>query len=355
MLGKGEGKIDKIRLGKTGMTVSRLGFGGIPIQRVSEDEAITVVQRCLDLGITFFDTANAYTTSEARIGKAIRGWRGEVVIATKSTSRSREGVERHLNMSLERLGLDYIDLYQFHQVGDFKSLEIVLDPKGPMAVLEEAKKAGVIKHIGVTSHQIDVAKEAVKSDRFETLMFPFNFITCEAADELLPLCRKHDAGFIAMKPLAGGALDNVTIAFKYFFQFPEVLPIPGIEKTREIEEIVQVLQGSWDMSDAERSEMQRLRDELGTRFCRRCDYCQPCTQEIPISTVMVISSAIRRLPPERLFTGMFADAVEKAANCTECGDCEERCPYRLPIREMLLELVQCFQAAKQKYDKSVVN
>jgi len=336
------------------MTVSRLGFGGIPIQRVSEDKAVAVVQRCLDLGITFFDTANVYTTSEARIGKAIKRRRGEVVIATKSTSRSREGVERHLNMSLERLGLDYIDLYQFHQVGDFKSLEIVLDPKGPMPVLEEAKKAGVIKHIGVTSHQIDVAKEAVKSDRFETLMFPFNFITCEAADELLTLCRKHDVGFIAMKPLAGGALDNVTIAFKYLFQFPDVLPIPGIEKPREIEEIVQVLQGSLDMSDAERSEMQRLRDELGTRFCRRCDYCQPCTQEIPISTVMVISSAIKRLPPERLFTGMLADAMQKAATCTECGDCEERCPYRLPIREMLLERVQLFQAAKQKYDKSVV-
>lgn len=336
------------------MTVSRLGFGGIPIQRVSEDKAVAVVQRCLDLGITFFDTANVYTTSEARIGKAIKRRRGEVVIATKSTSRSREGVERHLNMSLERLGLDYIDLYQFHQVGDFKSLEIVLDPKGPMPVLEEAKKVGVIKHIGVTSHQIDVAKEAVKSDRFETLMFPFNFITCEAADELLTLCRKHDVGFIAMKPLAGGALDNVTIAFKYLFQFPDVLPIPGIEKPREIEEIVQVLQGSLDMSDAERSEMQRLRDELGTRFCRRCDYCQPCTQEIPISTVMVISSAIKRLPPERLFTGMLADAMQKAATCTECGDCEERCPYRLPIREMLLERVQLFQAAKQKYDKSVV-
>jgi hypothetical protein len=346
--------MDKIRLGKTEMTVSRLGFGGIPIQRVSEGEAIAVIQRCFNLGITFFDTANAYTTSEARIGKAIKGRRGEVIIATKSTSRSREGVERHLNMSLEHLGIEYIDLYQFHQVGNFKSLEIVLDSKGPMAVLEEAKKAGVIKHIGVTSHQIDVAREAVKSNRFETLMFPFNFITCEAADELLPLCRKHDTGFIAMKPLAGGALDNVTIGFKYLFQFPDVLSIPGIEKPREIEEIVQVLEGSWDISDAERREMQRLRDELGNKFCRRCDYCQPCTQEIPISTVMVISSAIRRLPPERLFTGMFADAVEKATNCNECGDCEERCPYQLPIREMLPEMVQCFQTAKQKYDKTMV-
>jgi len=192
----------------------------------------------------------------------------------------------------------------------------------------------------------------VKSDCFETLMFPFNFITCEPEDELLPLCRKHDVGFIAMKPLAGGALDNVTIAFKYLLQFPDVLPIPGIEQPREIQEIVQVLQGSWDMSEAEQNEMQRLRDVLGNKFCRRCDYCQPCTQEIPISTVMVVKSAIKRLPPERLFTGMFADAVEKATNCTECGDCEERCPYQLPIMKMLPESVQCFREAKQKYDKS---
>jgi len=270
--------MDKIRLGRTEMMVSRLGFGGIPIQRISEDEAMTVVQRCLNLGITFFDTANAYTTSEERIGKAIKGRRGEVIIATKSDSESREVVEKHLNMSLEHLGIEYIDLYQFHNVSNFKSLEIVLDPKGPMALLKEAKKAGVIKHIGVTSHQIDVAKEAVKSDHFETLMFPFNFITCEAADELLPLCHKHDVGFIAMKPLAGGMLDNVTIAFKYLFQFPDVLPIPGIEKPYEIEEIDQVLQESWDVSDSERSEMQKMRDERGNKFCRRCDYCQPCTQ-----------------------------------------------------------------------------
>lgn len=343
--------MDTIRLGRTEMMVSRLGFGGIPIQRVSEDEAVAVVQRCLDLGVTFLDTANAYTTSEARIGKAIKGRRREVVIATKSASRSREGVERHIQMSLERLGVDYIDLYQFHGVSDFKSLEIVLDPKGPMAVLAEAKKTGVIRHIGITSHQIDVAKEAVKSDGLETLMFPFNFVTCEPADELLPLCRKHDVGFIAMKPLAGGALDCVTIAFKYLFQFPDVLPIPGIEKPSEIEEIVQILEQPREMSEAEQCEMQRLRDELGTRFCRRCDYCQPCPQEIPIATVMVVNTVLKRMPLERLLTGMFVDAVEKGANCTECGDCEERCPYHLPIREMIVEQVQRFRAAKRQYEK----
>ncbi len=347
--------METIRLGKTEMMVSKLGFGGIPIQRLAEDEAVAVVRRCLDLGITFIDTANGYTTSEERIGKAISGKREKLILATKSGARTREGVESHLKLSLERLGVDYIDLYQFHGVSDSNALDTVLDPRGPMAAVEEARMAGVVKHIGITSHSMDVAKEAVKSDRFETIMFPFNFITCEPADELLPLAREHDVGFIAMKPLAGGMLDNATIAFKYLFQFPDVVPIPGIEKAHEIEELVKVLVGPRQMTDAEQQEMQRLREELGTRFCRRCDYCQPCTEEIAISTVMVSGSFTKRLPPERVFAGRFAEVLEKAANCTECGDCEERCPYHLPIIEMIAEQVKWFQEEKQKYQEQIAS
>jgi len=345
--------LEKIRLGKTEMMVSKLGFGGIPIQRLSEDEAVAVVKKCLDLGITFIDTANAYTTSEERIGKAISGRREGLILATKSGSRSRDGVERHLKLSLERLGVESIDLYQFHGVSDFKALETVLDPNGPMGAAEEAKRAGVVKHIGITSHSMDVAKEAVKTDRFETILFPFNFITSEAADELLPLAREHDVGFIVMKPLAGGMLDNATVAFKYLFQFPDIVPIPGIEEIHEIEEIVQVLNGPWEMTEPEQREIQRLREELGTRFCRRCDYCQPCTEEIAISTVMNSRSFAKRLPPQRLFSGRIADELEKAANCTECGDCEERCPYHLPIREIIAEHVKWYQEEKRKYEEQV--
>lgn len=345
--------METIRLGKTEMMVSKLGFGGIPIQRVSEDAAVAVVNRCLELGITFIDTANAYSTSELRIGKAISGQRERPIIATKSGSRTREGVESHLKLSLEHLGVESIDLYQFHGVSEFKDLDIVLDPNGPMAVVEEAKRAGKVKHIGITSHSMDVAKEAVKSDRFETIMFPFNFITSEPADELLPLAREHDVGFIAMKPLAGGMLDNVTLAFKYLFQFPDVVPIPGIEKTHEIEEIVQVLAGPRQMTEAEQGEIQQLRDELGTRFCRRCDYCQPCPEEILISTVMTSSSFFKRLPPERLFSGRIDAVMEKATNCTECGECEDRCPYHLTIREIIAEQVNWYQEEKRKYQAAV--
>jgi predicted aldo/keto reductase-like oxidoreductase len=341
--------MEKIRLGKTGMMVSKLGFGGIPIQRDTEDEAVAVVRRCLDLGITFLDTANGYTTSEERIGKAIKGRREGVVLATKSGARTADDIKGHLKLSLERLGTDYIDLYQFHGVSRAEHLKIVLDPGGLLAIVEEARKAGVVKHIGITSHSMDIAKEAVKSDCFETLMFPFNFITDEAADELLPLCREHDVGFIAMKPLGGGMLENATVAFKYLFQFPDIVPIPGIEKTHEIEEIVRLLEEQPQMTEPEWQEMQRLKKELGTRFCHRCDYCQPCTVEIPISTVMTCRSFFKRMPPERFFGGMVDGAMEKAANCTECGECEARCPYNLPIREMIAETVKWFQEEKQKY------
>ncbi len=256
-------------------------------------------------------------------------------------------------MSLKQLGVAYIDLYQFHNVSDMKTLDMILDPNGPMAVVEEAKRAGVIRHIGVTCHSMDTAKEAVKTDRFETVLFPFNFVTCEAADELLPLAREHDVGFIAMKPLNGGMLDNVTIAFKYLFQFPDVVPIVGIQKIAEIEEIVQVLAGSWEMTEAEKREMERLKAELGTRFCRRCDYCQPCTAEIPISTVMTSNAFAKRMPIESLFSGMVAQALEQAADCTECGDCETRCPYHLPIIEMIDQQLKWYQEEKRKYEERV--
>lgn len=342
--------MEKIRLGKTDLMVTRLGFGGIPIQRCTDDEAVTVVERCLDLGMNFIDTANAYTTSEKRIGRAISAHnREDLIIATKTTHSERNKIGEHLELSLKRLGADYIDLYQFHNVSDRENLDRVLDPNGPLVILEEALKAGKIRHIGLTSHSMEIAKEAVKTGRFETIMFPFNFITVEAAEELIPLAREHDVGFIAMKPMGGGLLENAAVAFKYLLQFPDIAFIPGIEKPWEIEEIAGIMAGSWEMTDDEKREMQRLRDELGTRFCRRCNYCQPCTEGIPISTVMIMGSFKKRFPPERLFTGRLAEAMDKATECSDCGECEERCPYDLPIREMISEQVEWYQEERRKY------
>jgi predicted aldo/keto reductase-like oxidoreductase len=337
--------MNKIRLGRTDLMVTGIGLGGIPIQRLEEAEAIRVVERCLDLGLNFIDTANGYTVSEERIGKAVKGRkRQDVIIATKTFPGTADDIRRNLDLSLKRLQTDYIDIYQFHQVGNEDLFQRVLGPADDLySVFEEAKKAGKIRHIGVTSHQIDIAKKLVTSDKFETLMFPFNVITSEPADELLPLCRKHDVGFIDMKPMAGGMLYDAPVAFKWLFRFPDIALIPGIEKIEEIEEIVGLYEGHHEMTPAELTRMQALKEELGTRFCRRCDYCQPCPQGIPISMVMTFPSFVKRLPQTWFTEGMVPKAMNKASECIECGECETRCPYDLPIREMLKENYDLFE------------
>jgi predicted aldo/keto reductase-like oxidoreductase len=340
--------MEKIKLGKTGMMVTRLGFGGIPIQRLSESEAVKVVSRCLELGINYLDTANAYSTSEERIGKAVKGRRRDVFIATKTAPLTPDLIEKNLDLSLKRLGTDYIDLYQFHGVSNIETLNRIIDPDtGLYGAFEKAKKAGKIRHIGITSHQMDAAKAEVKTGKFETIMFPFNFMTNEPARELLPLCRQHNVGFIAMKPLAGGMLDNAMLAFKYLLQFPDVVSIPGIEKTPEIEEIAGIYSNPTALTTGEEEKMRRMTDELGNRFCRRCDYCQPCQQGIPISLVMTFPTFVKRLPRDSFIKGPFIpDVMAKAATCVECGECEARCPFNLPIREMIKESITLFEQVK---------
>jgi len=334
-----------VRLGKTELQVSRVGFGGIPIQRLTEGEAVKVVQRCLDLGITFYDTATGYTTSEERIGKAIAGRREQVIIATKTPGRDKATAEEHLELSLKRLNTDYIDLWQFHNVSTFETYEQVLGPNGAMEAAQEALRAGKIGHIGITSHSLDMALQAVPSGFFETIQFPFNFVTHEPAKELVPLAQAHDVGFIAMKPLAGGLLDEANLAIKYLLQFDSVLPDPGIQKIEEIEQIVDIVNGSWELTSREQQELERIRAEVGTRFCRRCGYCQPCPEGVHIPVMMNIHSFWKRMPAERFFSGWIAQAVESARHCVQCGECEEKCPYDLPIREMLVENIEFYKSA----------
>jgi predicted aldo/keto reductase-like oxidoreductase len=301
------------------------------------------VQRCVDLGINFIDTANGYTTSEERIGKALAGRRKEVIIATKTGARDKERATEHLELSLKRLQTDYIDIWQFHGVSSFENLDRVLGPGGAMEAAQEALQAGKIRHIGMSSHSMDVALKAVPTGQFETMQFPFNYVTSEPAQELIPLCREHDLGFIAMKPFAGGMLDKANLSIKYLLQFEGVVPDPGIETVAEIEEIAEIVSGPWEMTAEERQELERIRAEVGTRFCRRCQYCMPCAQGVNIPTVMNVYSFWRRFPPDRFFGGGVARAIETTENCIECGECEEKCPYNLPIIEMLVENAESFR------------
>jgi len=333
-----------VRLGKTGLQVSCIGFGGIPIQRLSEEDAVRVVQRALDLGVTWIDTANGYTTSEERIGKAIAGRRDRVVIATKTGARDKEGATEHLELSLKRLQTDHIDLWQFHGVSSSENLERVLGPGGAMEAALAAKEAGKVRHIGITSHSMDVALKAVPMGHFETMQFPFNYITHEPAQELIPLCREHDVGFIAMKPFGGGLLDKANISIKYLLQFEGVVPDPGIETEAEIEEIIAIVNGSWEMTAADKAELEQVRAELGTRFCRRCQYCLPCPQEVRIPSVLNTRSFWKRFPRERFLGSGVKGMVDSARNCIECGECEAKCPYHLPIIEMLKENVAFYDS-----------
>ncbi len=341
--------MEKIKLGKTGMMVTRLGFGGIPIQRLngsrrreSSAKDASTWASIISIPLTAIPPARSASARRLRGG-------GIMSLSPPRPSPARRTLsKRILTLSLKRLDTDYIDLYQFHGINDKATLDKILDPEnGLYKVFEKAKKAGKIRHIGITSHQMDAAKLEIKSGKFETIMFPFNFITNEPAKELLPLCREQDMGFIVMKPLAGGMLDDATLCFKYLLQFPDVVAIPGIEKIHEIEEIAAIYEGPQKITPAERTRMKQMTEELGTRFCRRCDYCQPCAQGIPISMIMTFPTFVKRLPPDwYLKVPSFPTAMAKAASCTECGECESRCPFNLPIREMIKEGYNLYEQVK---------
>jgi len=333
-----------VRLGKTDLEVSRIGIGGIPIQRPPEDEAIRVVQRALDLGVTFIDTARRYGTSEERIGKAVAGRRDQVVIATKIFDRDKGDKAttlEQLEQSLKSLNTDYIDLWQFHGINAFEEYERVLG--GTMEAAQEALQTGKIRHIGISSHSMEVALKAVSSGLFETIQFPFNFVNNDPADELVPLAREHDVGFIAMKPLAGGQLKDANLAIKYLLQFDNVVPDPGIQKVEEIEEIVGIVNGSWELVSQERQKMEDIRAALGRRFCQWCNYCLPCPQEVDIPCLMN-ARAIENYGEG--FVSWVAKAVESGRNCIQCGECEEKCPFHLPIREMIVEHIEFFESVR---------
>jgi len=337
--------VKRTRLGGTGLEVSRIGFGGIPIQRPTEAEAIRVVQRCLDLGVTFLDTATGYTTSEERIGKAIAGHRGQVVLATKTMARDRATALEHLEQSLRRLQVDAIDLWQLHNVSTFEALDQVLGPDGALEAAYQAVHAGKVRHVGISSHSMDVALKAVPLGHFETIQFPFNFVTSEPADSLLPLARQYNLGFIAMKPLGGGLLSDARLCLKYLLQFDGVVPDPGIQRVEEIEEIAAIVAGSWDLTPEEWQAIERIRAQVGTRFCRRCGYCEPCPQGVRISIVMNLQSFCVRMPMARMTAGGIAEAAASAEDCIKCGECEEKCPYHLPIRDMIAENIEFYEKA----------
>jgi predicted aldo/keto reductase-like oxidoreductase len=330
-------------LGKTGLKISKLGFGGIPILRLQTDEAVKILRHAYDNGITFYDTANMYRDSESKIGQALSPVRHKIVIATKTTLRDSAGFRRHLEQSLKMLKTDYIDLYQCHQVANDEEWGKITKDSGALSEADKAKKEGKIRFLGVTSHNLQMAVKLVQTGLFDTIQFPFNFIEKEAKDELHDYSRKKGIGIIAMKPFAGGVIDNAALAFKYLRQFPDVVPIPGFDSVQSVDEIVSIYNRQNEITDKDLERMDKYRLELGRKFCRRCEYCQPCPNGVIITPAMGYPLVASRmsLAISVEFLKIPMESIEK---CTECGVCIEKCPYELPIPELLKKNYDLFEA-----------
>jgi len=327
----------RVRFGQTGLCVSSIAFGGIPIQRLGTNDAVRVVRRAIDLGINFIDTANGYSDSEEKIGLAMKGVpRDELVIASKSGARDKKTFMEHLELSLRRLGVDTIDLYQLHGVSSVETYQAVFADGGAYEGLVEAVRAGKVRFPAFSSHNIPVALRMIREGKFAAVQLPFNYVDDEALKEAIPLAKERDMGFIAMKPFGGGLLHNAQRCIRYLAQFDSIVPDPGIETVPEIEEIVHLAESGIPITDEDRAAIERERVELGSHWCLRCDYCQPCPHNINISMVLTSESFIKRMPYARV-VAMAAQVMETARTCAECHACEARCPYHLRIPALLKE------------------
>lgn len=331
-------------LGNTGMEVSVVGLGGIPIQRCTQEEATRIVAACKDYGINFIDTARAYTVSEKYIGEALKTvGRENFYIATKSTSYTYETMKEAIELSLKDLDIDYIDLYQVHNVSKQEQLDDTLSENGALKALVEAKKAGKIHHIGITSHIREILSQAMDRDEFETVQFPFNPVESQGK-ELFERALEKGMGTIAMKPMAGGAFSYQKLSLKYIIESGLItVAIPGMDSVEQVEENAQIGALAELLTEEEKDLIQQEVNALGNNFCRRCGYCKPCPEGIDIPSVFVFEGYVTRynLPD---YGKLKYDALPiKASACVKCGKCERKCPYGLPIRDKLKHAVEVFK------------
>jgi predicted aldo/keto reductase-like oxidoreductase len=328
-------------LGKTGLKISRLGFGGIPIQKIDAEGTKALIGRLLLEGVNFIDTARGYTVSEEYLGYALEGVRDHFVLATKSMARTKDGMAKDIDISLKNLRTDYIDLYQVHNPSA-SDLEQVLSKGGALEALYEAKALGKIGHIGITLHSVELFKKALDLPWVEAIMFPYNIVERQGED-LIARCYEKNIGFIAMKPMAGGAIEDAALAMRYIIANPyATLVIPGMYCAEEVWQNVHAAENKEPLSADEQSRCDAIVAQLGTHFCRRCNYCAPCTQGISIPSVFLFEGYLSRYGLEQWARERYATLNVKASACIGCGVCETRCPYHLPIRQMLKDCAEKF-------------
>lgn len=332
--------LEKVELGKTGLEVFPMGFGGIPIQRVSEEDAVEVVKEAVSRGINFIDSARAYGDSEEKIGRALQQVDRRVYLATKTPAENAGEAYEDVQKSLENFQVEKIDLYQLHHVSSDEDYHHqVKKEDSALKGLKRAQQEGLVEFIGITGHADDLLQQAIDEYDFATVQFCYNFIEREAEEGLIPLAREQDLGMIVMKPLAGGRLQRADVALKYIFDRDDLLPIPGMETAEEVRENIVTARNGHRLTAEEEQFLEKRREELGDKFCRRCQYCLPCPEEIKIPVVLRVESFLNRMPAEDVKEGPYEVFLE-AENCTECNECLQKCPYDLPIPELLKENVR---------------
>lgn len=326
--------MEMVTLGKTGITVNKNGFGALPIQRISTDDAVALARRAYEAGMTFFDTARFYTDSEEKLGEAFEGMREKIYIATKTAAQNAEDFWKDLEVSLHNLRTDYIDIYQFHNSSFCPKPG---DGTGLYEAMLEAKAQGKIRHIGITNHRLAVANEAIDSGLYETLQFPFCYLATEKDLELVRKCKEADMGFIAMKALSGGLINNSAAAYAFEAQYDNVLPIWGVQRKSELEEFISYIDNPQVMNDEIKALIEHDRKELSGEFCRGCGYCMPCPAGIEINNCARMSLLLRRSPSAGHLSPEGQAKMKKIEDCLHCGHCKSMCPYGLDTPKLLEE------------------
>ena len=329
-----------VTLGRTGITVDKNGFGALPIQRVPEAEAVSILQKAYEGGIRFFDTARVYSDSEKKLGLALHAVRGEVFIATKTPALNAGGFRKDLETSLTLLQTDYVDLLQFHNPSFCPKPG---DGTGLYEAILEAKAQGKVRFIGITNHRLPVAVEAVESGLYDVLQFPFSYLADGKDLDLVNLCREKDVGFIAMKALSGGLITNSAAAYAYLAQFNNVLPIWGIQRESELDEFLSYRRAEPVMTGEIKALIEKDRKELAGDFCRGCGYCLPCPAEIDIPNSARISLLLRRAPSAQFLTEEYQKLMGRIQDCVHCNHCADHCPYGLNTPELLRKNFEDYQ------------
>lgn len=335
--------MEKVRLGKTGLMVARLGWGGIPIQRVEEGEAISVIRAVVGMGVELLDTARAYTNSEYRIGLALKGVDRPVVLSSKSPERSARIYDEVL-LSLEELNVKKIDIYHFHNITTAEDYKKIMAPGGAYEGLQRARAEGLIDHIGLTSHSLDMLEKVIEDDRVDVIMPCYGFLEPKAADKVIPAARAKDIGILAMKPFSGGVVEDAGLALRYVLATEGIVPIPGSETIERARENWRICAQGAPLSEKDKARIEAIRKKYDRQFCRRCDYCQPCTEGINIQFILSIESVIKRVGAQFREAEWMTNLVEKARDCSECGECLRRCPYALPIPDLIKENLSLYDA-----------